>query len=45
MLVIRGDGIIELTNILFKQRDILFNQTSSTIYASAGDLLLTNCTF
>ncbi|KAA6373435.1 MAG: hypothetical protein EZS28_031038 [Streblomastix strix] len=42
MLILRGNGNIELTNVVFKQREQIINQSSSTIYASGG-IIIKNC--
>ncbi|KAA6379422.1 MAG: hypothetical protein EZS28_025052, partial [Streblomastix strix] len=45
MLVLRGDGIIDLSNVVIRQREQTQNQTSNTIYASAGNIIITDCIF
>ncbi|KAA6369097.1 MAG: hypothetical protein EZS28_035376, partial [Streblomastix strix] len=45
MLILRGNGNIELTNVYFRQREQIINQSSSSIYATAGDVIITNCSF
>ncbi|KAA6362892.1 MAG: hypothetical protein EZS28_041581 [Streblomastix strix] len=45
MLILRGNGMIEITNVYFRQREQIINQSSSSIYATAGDVIITNCSF
>ncbi|KAA6353451.1 MAG: hypothetical protein EZS28_051022, partial [Streblomastix strix] len=45
MLVLRGDGTIELTQVVIRQHEQSLKQSSSTIYASAGDIFITDCSF
>ncbi|KAA6401930.1 MAG: hypothetical protein EZS28_002545 [Streblomastix strix] len=45
MLTLLGGGQIELTSVAIKQRDLQLNQTSSTIYASAGSIIITESSF
>ncbi|KAA6378276.1 MAG: hypothetical protein EZS28_026197, partial [Streblomastix strix] len=45
MLILRGDGTIEITNVNIKQREYLLKQSTNTIYATAGDIIITDTTF
>ncbi|KAA6394241.1 MAG: hypothetical protein EZS28_010232 [Streblomastix strix] len=45
MLTLLGGGQIELTSVVIKQREISLKQSSNTLYASAGDIIITDCIF
>ncbi|KAA6392487.1 MAG: hypothetical protein EZS28_011986 [Streblomastix strix] len=45
MLVLRGDGTIDLINVNFKQREYLLKQSTNTIYATAGDIIIADSIF
>ncbi|KAA6370275.1 MAG: hypothetical protein EZS28_034198, partial [Streblomastix strix] len=45
MLILRGDGTIELSTVVIRQREQSLNQSSNTIYTTSGDINITNCSF
>ncbi|KAA6385736.1 MAG: hypothetical protein EZS28_018737, partial [Streblomastix strix] len=45
MLVLRGEGAIELKQLVIRQREQSLKQSSSSIYATAGDIIITDSIF
>ncbi|KAA6368194.1 MAG: hypothetical protein EZS28_036279 [Streblomastix strix] len=45
MLVLRGDGAIELTQVVIRQREQSLRQSSNSIFASAGRIIVNDCIF